>query len=142
MSNPDLASALEVMRINRLALVAVVAPLSREDMAKSRRGGWSIDRTLQHVIESEVAYVKLVAHLRGAGAPELTVTLPRDGADAVGQLVRTRATLVDMTGGIDDETLYRMASLGANEYSVLSVLENDGDHDHEHLAQISRLIAG
>jgi hypothetical protein len=47
-----------------------------------------------------------------------------------------------MVDGVDDETLYRLVPMGANEYSVLSVLENDADHDHEHLAQIRRLLGG
>jgi hypothetical protein len=65
-----------------------------------------------------------------------------DGKDALSQLARTRDELLRIADGVDDETLYRLAPLGANEYSVLSVLENDADHAHEHLAQVSRLIAG
>jgi hypothetical protein len=49
---------------------------------------------------------------------------------------------VEFADGVDDETLYRLAPLGANEYSVLSVLENDADHDHEHVAQIALLVSG
>ena len=142
-NNADLAAALDAMTVNRRALVAVVEPLTQDDMAKSRPGSWSVDRVLQHVIESEVAYVKLLAHLRGLTAPEIAAgTMPQDGPDAVAQLARTRAALVEMTDGIDDETLYRLRAVGANEYSALSVLENDADHDHEHVAQISRLFAG
>jgi hypothetical protein len=47
---------------------------------------------------------------------------------------------VEIADAVDDETLYRLAPLGANEYSVLSVLENDADH--EHVAQIARLVPG
>jgi hypothetical protein len=139
--NADLAAALEAMRANRAALAAAVEPLTPDDMAKTRPGGWSVGRVLQHVIESEVAYVKLLAHLRGMAAPELALSPPADGKDALSQLARTREALVGMADGIDDETLYRMAALGANDYSALSVLENDGDHDHEHLLQITRLLA-
>ncbi|HLB23583.1 MAG TPA: DinB family protein [Dehalococcoidia bacterium] len=140
--NADLAATLEAMRVSRAALVAVIEPLTAEDMAKSRPGGWSTGRVLHHVIESEVAYVKLLAHLRGLAAPDIAAVVPLDGKDALSQLARTRDVLLRMAEGIDDETLYRLAPLGSNEYSALSVLENDADHDHEHLAQVSRLIAG
>lgn len=140
MPNDDLSAALDAMRDNREQLVACIAPLSAADMARARRGGWSVGRVLHHVIESEIAYVRLVAHLRGQAAPDLTAVEPTDGADAVEQLRVTRAALVAAAEGIDDDTLYAMSKLGANEYSVLSVLENDGDHDHEHLNQIERLL--
>ncbi len=140
--NADLAATIEAMRANRAALATVVEPLTADDMAKSRPGAWSAGRVLHHVIESEVAYVKLLAHLRGMPAPDLAANSPRDGKDALAQLARSRDALLRLTDGIDDETLYRLQPLGSNEYSALSVLENDADHDHEHLAQVTRLIAG
>ncbi len=138
--NQDLSSTLAEMASNRDALVSAVRDLSAEDLEKARPGGWSAGRVLQHVIESEVAYVKLLAHLRGKIAPDLASTAPRDGADSIAQLERTRTAVLEMADGIDDETLYRMAAMGQNEYSALSVLENVADHDHEHLRQISRLF--
>lgn len=140
--NEDLAAVLEAMRANRGQLVAGIQPLTSEDMQRARRGGWSVGRVLHHVIESEVAYVRLIAHLRGQPARELTATEPVDGAAAVEQLRLTREALVQAADGVDDDTLYAMSKLGANEYSVLSVLENDADHDHEHLSQIERLLSG
>jgi hypothetical protein len=138
--NEDLAATYRRMESNRGDLLAAIQGLTVEDMARDRPGSWSAGRVLQHVIDSEVAYVKLLAHLRGKQAPELSAEAPHDGADAVSQLQRTRAALVEMTDGVDDETLYRLTALGANDYSVLSVLENDADHDHEHLLQIERLV--
>ena len=139
--NTDLVTTLKVMVANRKDLVAAIERLSADDMGKARPGGWSVGRVLQHVIDSEVAYVKLVAHLRGVTATEIATTIPNDGRDAVAQLINTREALVKIADGVDDETLYRLAPLGANEYSVLSVLENDADHDHEHAAQIARLVS-
>jgi len=141
MPNEDLSAILDAMRANREQLVAGIQSLTSEDMARARRGGWSVGRVLHHVIESEVAYVRLIAHLRGQTAPELAAVEPADGAAAVEQLRVTREALVRAADGVDDDTLYAMSKLGANEYSVLSVLENDGDHDHEHLSQIERLMA-
>lgn len=138
--NKDLEAVLADMSEKRASLAEKVNPLSSDDMAKARPGGWSVDRVLQHVIESEASYVKLIAHLRGSAAPDVATTMPQDGRDAEGQLARTRAALLTATDSVDDETLYRLAPLGANEYSVLSVLENVADHDHEHLAQIERLL--
>ena len=140
--NSDLATTLERMAENRRELSAAIEGLSAEDLARSRPGSWSAGRVLQHVIESELAYVKLLAHLRGKQAPEIATAPPRDGSDAAMQLQRTRQALVDTADGVDDETLYRLTPLGANDYSVLSVLENDADHDHEHLQQIQRLLQG
>lgn len=139
--NTDLTTVLDAMTASRKGLVAAIEPLSADDMEKARPGGWSVGRVLQHVIDSEVAYVKLVAHLRGLTATEIATTIPQDGRDAVTQLTNTREALVKIADGVDDETLYRLAPLGANEYSVLSVLENDADHDHEHAAQIARLVS-
>jgi uncharacterized damage-inducible protein DinB len=140
--NADLTAALDAMKAHRAELIAAIAPLSADDMKASRPGAWSVDRVLHHVIESEFAYAKLLAHLRALTAPDLAVETPRDGSHAVDQLARTRDALARMVDGVDDETLYRLVPMGANEYSVLSVLENDADHDHEHLAQIRRLLGG
>jgi hypothetical protein len=138
--NADLAGVLETMRDNRAKLLATVESLSPADMDRARPGGWSIGRVLHHIIESEAAYVKLVAHLRGAPAPDVpAAAMPNGGADAASQLAQTRTALLSMAEGVDDDTLYRLVGAGTNEYSVLSVLENDADHDHEHLAQITRL---
>lgn len=138
--NKDLEAVLADMSAKRAELAEAIGPLSSDDMAKARLGGWSVARALQHIIESEASYVKLIAHLRRGSAPDLATTTPHDGLDALRQLERTRAALRDAVDGVDDETLYRLAPLGANEYSVLSVLENVAVHDHEHLAQIMRLV--
>lgn len=139
--NKDLQDALNAASANRVALTEAISHLAAADMEKARPGGWTIARVLHHVIESEFSYAKLVAHLRGLPAPEIEVAVPQDGADALGQLASTRAALLQALDGVDDETLYRLAPLGANEYSVLSVIENVADHDHEHQAQIARVIS-
>jgi len=38
------------------------------------------------------------------------------------------------------ETFYELRRVGHEEYSVLSVIENVANHDHEHAAQIRAIV--
>ncbi|HYM16915.1 MAG TPA: hypothetical protein VEZ14_15305, partial [Dehalococcoidia bacterium] len=60
----ELTRVLERMDAERRRLVAVVAPLSAEDLGRGRPGGWTLGRVLHHVIEAEAIYTKLLAHQR------------------------------------------------------------------------------
>jgi len=51
-------------------------------------------------------------------------------------LTRSRAALLDAIGGVDEEDFYRLGTVGREEYSVVSVIENVTKHDVEHLGQI------
>ena len=42
--------------------------LTAEDLQHVRRGGWSVREVLRHVIDSEVAYAKVIGFLRGSAA--------------------------------------------------------------------------
>jgi len=128
------------MRDARARLLALIGRLSPDDLARSRPGGWSAGRVLQHVIESEAVYVKLLAHQTGGAAPELATGEPASTAEAVSMLAATRDAVERMADGIDEETLYRLVKFGHDEYSPLSVLENVASHDREHVLQIAELI--
>jgi phosphinothricin acetyltransferase len=136
----DLERALECMRENREALLSTISRLDREEMERSRPGGWAVGRVLEHVIESEQAYARVLAHLCGRTAPELRVTAPRDAADAGEMLAAARDAALAMVDGIVDEVLYKLARLGHEEYSALSVLENIAAHDEDHRRQIVELL--
>ncbi len=136
----DLAAALASTRRDRERFLALVASLSPDDFERARRGGWSIRRVLHHVIESEATYAKLLAHLRGRAAPDLAARTPVDGADATRQLATTRDAVQAIVDRIDGATLYRLARIGHEEYSPLSVLENIALHDREHHEQIEHLL--
>ncbi len=128
------------MRHARTLLLALIERLSPDDLARSRPGGWSAGRVLQHVIESEAVYVKLLAHQTGGAAPDLPAGEPSTVSDAVSMLAATRFAVDRMIEGIDEATLYRLAKIGHEEYSPLSVLENIASHDREHVAQVAELI--
>src|SRR5437763_16254964 len=140
-TNEDLRRLLRDMASDRDALLAVVTPLTREDLGVARRGGWTIERVLQHVIESEQMYAKLLAHQCGKTALDVAAASASDGREAVARLAETRANVLAMIDEIDDETLYRLVRIGHEEYSPLSVLENIALHDREHREQIVDLLS-
>jgi len=140
----DLADSTSAMRGARVALRARVAAFGAGDLERERRGGWPVRRVLEHVVESEIAYARVIAHLRGAEAPaapdaEQASSSP---ASAVAALDATRDMLLRALDGVREGEFYELRSLGHEQYSVLSVLQNVAAHDHEHLAQIERILAG
>jgi len=136
----DLRRAIDDVRHERARLFALIGRLSPDDLARSRPGGWSVGRVLQHVIESEASYVKLLAHQTGDTVPELATDKPATPSDAMSMLAATRDAVERMIDGIGGATLYRLVKFGHEEYSPLSVLENIASHDREHITQITQLI--
>jgi uncharacterized damage-inducible protein DinB len=140
----DLAECLRAVAGARKALLERVCLLTDADLPKARRGGWSLQEVLFHVIESEVAYARVIAHLRGTSLATADPT-PQDVtsiATITTALERYRSALEDSVVGVDEGTFYEIRALGRDKYSVMSVLENVADHDHEHLGQIDRTMAG
>jgi uncharacterized damage-inducible protein DinB len=127
----------------RDALLDELRGLNDGDLTRARRGGWSVQQVLRHVIDAEVAYTRVIAHLRGASltVPDTTpddVTTMRAAIDA---LERYRGMLTAAVDGVSEDVFYEMRTLGRDEYSVLSVLENVANHDHEHLQQIRQIVS-
>jgi hypothetical protein len=99
-----------------------------------------VRRALEHVIESELTYVRVVQHLRGMPvAQDAIEAMPVSADDARTRLDASRAALLEALEGVDEESFYKLASLGREEYSVLSLLENTSNHDREHAAQVREL---
>jgi uncharacterized damage-inducible protein DinB len=139
----DLAENLKSIETARAQLLDGLRPLAAEDLRLGRRGGWSNQEVLRHVIDAEIAYAKVIGFLRSRPV-ELANASDDDVASAraaVSALERTREQLVSLLDGVDEATFYDMRSLGTNQYSVMSVLENVADHDHEHLGQITKTLA-
>jgi uncharacterized damage-inducible protein DinB len=141
--NRDLDENLAAIGDARSELLQEVRGLSPDDLQHVRRGGWSVREVLRHVIDSEVAYAKVIGFLRGnpadlSNASEDDVASGEAAADA---LERVRNTTLALLEGIDEATFYDLRSLGKEQYSVVSVLENVAAHDHEHLEQISKTLA-
>jgi phosphinothricin acetyltransferase len=140
MANRDLERALEDMAHARAALLEVVRPLESDKLESAERGGWPVRRVLQHLIESEFTYAKLLAHLCARPAPAWAVAPPIDAGDAARHLEATRSAILAIVDGVDDETVYRLTAVGHEEYSALSVLQNIAAHDRDHLSQIRALL--
>jgi len=136
----DLAGLLHQMRTDREAMLATIGRIEHGGMAVERPGGWSVARVLQHVIEAENNYAKLLAYLTGKPALECDTSPPADGAAARHALAATRSAVEEMIDDIDAETLYALKRVGHEEYSPLSVLENIALHDREHVEQIASLL--
>ena len=158
----DLAAGRDGLASAREGLLAVVGALAEDDLERARRGGWSVRKVLEHVIHSEWLYSRLATHLRGDAPPEGdtrtesgpppeggTATEMQDQppaafasiAEAVRQLDAVRAALLAAIDGVDEESFYRLQTVGHEEYSVLSLLENVALHDREHGPQVQEMLA-
>jgi|GEM_PF-2100517 len=141
--NEDLAAVRGELDRARQEVQASLDQLTDEDLDRSRRGGWSVRRVVQHLIQSEWHYARLVSHLRGLQPtpPLAPPTSPASVPDAVRALSAARQALLDALDGIDEASFYRLGTVGREEYSVLSVLENAAHHDREHVQQIRSIVA-
>ncbi len=136
----DLAANMTAVDVARASLAQRVRQLTDDDLTRTRRGGWSVREVLSHVIESEISYTKVLAFLRGAPV-EVAAAGPDDVATvsaAIVALERYRTILLTTVQGVDEAVFYEIRSLGHEQYSVISVLENVAAHDHEHLQQIEK----
>lgn len=141
--NDDLTAARQELEAARSDLATTLATVSDDALEQSRRGGWTVQRVLQHVIDAEWHYAALISQLRG-----LVVLPPADRRgspasvpDAARRLTESRRALLEALDGIDEAAYYRLDVIGREEYSVLSVLENVAHHDREHAAQLQRIVA-
>ena len=139
----DLADNLKTIESARVALLQQLRSLGDDDLRSTRRGGWSVQEVLRHLIDAEVSYAKVLGFLRSRPV-EFANSSDDDVASsqaAVAALDRARAALLALVEGVDESTFYDVRSLGTSQYSVMSVLENVADHDHEHLGQIAKTLA-
>ena len=60
----DLAVCRSDLDAARAQLLDVLGRLRDADLERARRGGWTVQRVLEHVIWSELLYTKLIHHLR------------------------------------------------------------------------------
>ena len=138
----DLATARDSLASAREGLLAVVSALAEDDLTRARRGGWSVRKVLEHVIQSEWLYSRLATHLKGStSAEEPEPAAFASVAEAAEQLDAVRAALLAAIDGVDEESFYRLQTVGHEEYSVLSLLENVALHDREHGPQVQEILA-
>jgi uncharacterized damage-inducible protein DinB len=142
-SNIELNAVQQDVEHARQELLTTLGGLTDEDLNRSRRGGWTAGRVVHHVLTSEWHYERLIRQLREL-PPSPQPALPdalTSVQDAVRELAASRQALIDALAGIDEESFYRLGTLGREEYSVLSVLENVAHHDREHGGQIGSIVA-
>jgi uncharacterized damage-inducible protein DinB len=129
------------LRAARAGLIDLVSGLSDSDLGRGRRGQWTIAGILEHVLESDLQYARLIAVLRGQESSGQGLD-PTDTASAAAKALATTRDLILLAAeGVDEETFYRLGGPGHQQYSVLSTLENVTLHDHEHGAQIEQVMA-
>jgi uncharacterized damage-inducible protein DinB len=140
--NDDLMATHEDLDAARSDLVATLSALTDDALERSRRGGWTVQRVLQHLIESEWHYAAIISRLRGLAAalPADEREHPASVADAARRLTASRRALLGALDGIDEATYYRLDTIGREEYSVVSVLENVVHHDREHASQLQTIV--
>ncbi len=138
----DLAFARKELDISRRELLAVVGALADADLARERRGGWTVGRVLEHVIQSEWLYARLVTHLRERPVEGDVVTgVPPSVEEAKERLNSAHAALLAALEGVDEESFYRLREVGHEEYSIMSVVENQVNHDREHAEQVQTILS-
>ncbi len=137
----DLEAMRRELETAREELRGVVSTLSDAHLERGRRGGWTVRRVLEHVIQSEWLYVRLVHHLRELPVPGDVVSgAPTSVGDAAQRLDASRRALLAALDGVDEESFYRLGTVGHEEYSILSVLENVSNHDREHAEQVRAIL--
>jgi uncharacterized damage-inducible protein DinB len=142
----DLASSQEAIRLSRDELLRVIDSLGRADFDRARKGGWPVNKVLEHVIVSEQLYAQATAYLCGAQAPERREnSAPGSATEARTMLLDARRALLKALEELEldpmsPEKFYELRKVGHEEYSVLSVLENVANHDREHAEQIRAIL--
>lgn len=139
----DLATIQDDIQLARNDLLQVVRALEDADFDRARRGGWPVRRVLEHVIESEWAYSRLMQHLRGLPPEqsELPPHAPSSATEAAAMLEASRQAMLTAVDGVDEESFYRLVPVAHEEYSALSLLENLALHDREHGPQVDEILA-
>jgi uncharacterized damage-inducible protein DinB len=143
----DLALSQEAIRLSRDELLRVIDSLGRADFERARKGGWPVNKVLEHVIVSEQLYAQATAYLCGAQVPTgRESSAPGSATEARTMLLDTRKALLKALEELEmdpmsPEKFYELRKVGHEEYSVLSVLENVANHDREHAEQIRTILA-
>ena len=137
----DLANSHTDLDSARRALLDVLSSLSDAYLDRAPRGQWPVRRVLEHVIWHEQVYVRMAAHMRGQPSPgEMPDYTPSSKANALELLHESRRALLAGIEGVDEETFYRLGKMGFEEYSIVSMLENESNHEREHAAQIKKTL--
>lgn len=136
----DRAALLSELETARAQLNEVVGRLSPGDLSSARRGSWPVSKILDHVLHSERLYAQLISVFSGVGTSIEPAGNPSKAAEALRALEATRKAVIDGVGHVKEADFYRLQTIGHEEYSVLSILENVASHDREHAEQIRKTL--
>ena len=137
----DKAALLHDIDEARVELQGVVNKLAVNDMDRVRRGSWPVSRILKHVVDSERIYTQLISVFNGKPAISFQSGELNTAEAVTSSLGATRAGLLEAISGVEEKDFYRLQTIGHEEYSVLSILENVASHDHEHADQIRKTVS-
>ena len=137
----DKAALLSDLNEARTELDGVVRTLQADDMERVRRGSWPVSRILDHVIDSERIYTQLISVFNGNPAVSVEKGEITSAEAVTSSLGATRAGLLEAISSVEEKDFYRLQTIGHEEYSVLSILENVASHDREHAEQIRKTVA-
>jgi len=126
---------------SRAGLILLVEELRPEDFGQARRGSWSISKILDHVIHSERLYTQLVSTFSGNPASVQDAGQVATAAEASRALDGSREAFLNAVSNVTEDDFYRLQTIGHEEYSVLSILENNAAHDREHAEQIRKTVS-
>lgn len=127
---------------SRTELLQVVSGLTPADLEQARRGSWTVARVLEHVLHSESLYTQLISVFSGKPAmPPQGGTLA-EASSAVAALDASREAFLSAVDAVQEADFYRLQTIGHEEYSVLSILENNAAHDREHAEQVRKTVGG
>src|SRR5688572_13414308 len=114
----DLAKAKDRCLEARRSLLELLSRLSDADLAISRRGGWTVRQTLEHVLESDNYYIDGISRLRQLNSQGRPKLLGFDSiTDVAVRLEVFAAHLEQALAGIDEESFYKLERLGHQDYS-------------------------
>lgn len=137
----DRTELLNDLAHSRAELTEVVRAIPAGGLDSARRGSWPVSKILDHVLHSERLYTQLISVFSGVGASVEPAGTPQTTAEALAALEATRGAFLKAVDDVKEDDFYRLQTVGHDEYSVLSILENNASHDREHAEQIRKTLA-
>lgn len=136
----DKAALLSELASERARLNEVVQALTTDDLGLARRGSWPVSKVIDHVLHSERLYSQLLSVFSGTAVPAAEPGNLDTVEGIVSALNSSRQALLTAASKVGEADFYRLQTIGHDEYSVLSILENAAAHDHEHAEQIRKTV--
>jgi uncharacterized damage-inducible protein DinB len=135
------AALIKDLSESRAHLVVVVEQLKPEEFEQARRGSWTVSKILDHVLHSERLYTQLISVFSGKPASVADAAKFASAAEAKSALHSSRSAFLSAVDEVKEDDFFRLQRVGREEYSVLSILENNAAHDREHAEQIRKTLA-